>query len=191
MKSICIYCGSSMGKSDTYKDEAIKLADALVAQQITLVYGGASVGIMGVIANRVLAGGGKVIGVIPNSLVEREVCHEGLSELIVVADMHARKAKMAELADGFIALPGGLGTLDELCEILTWSQLGIHNKPCAALNVEGYFDSLVGFFQKAVDEEFMKQQHKDMLMLETNAEDLIAKMIAYKPLNVSKWIRRN
>lgn len=163
MKRICVYCGSRSGQGTGYTGAAAALADALCDRGLGLVYGGASVGIMGTVADGVLAGGGDAIGVIPESLVRKEVAHQGLSELIVTPGMHERKKVMAERADGFIAMPGGLGTLEELFEILTWAQLRFHNKPCGLLNINGYFDSLVAFLDNAVTEGFIHPDHRAML----------------------------
>lgn len=188
MKRICVYCGSSSGKSPEYIESAHALAEALVERGIGLVYGGASVGIMGAIADTVLDHGGEVIGVIPQSLVEKEVSHHGLTELKVVASMHERKAAMAEISDGFIALPGGLGTLEELFEMLTWSQLGFHQKPCGILNVKQYFDHLRLFLDHAVEQQFVKDVHRNMLLVEQNPSKLLTLMADYRPLAVGKWM---
>lgn len=179
MKRICVYCGSSHGISLEYRKLAHLLAEELVLRDIDLVYGGAGMGIMGEIANAVLSGGGDVIGVIPQSLVEKEVSHKGLTELRVVNSMHERKDAMADMSDGFIALPGGLGTIEELFEILTWSQLGFHCKPCAVLNVRGYFDKLSEFLDHAVKEQFVKDVHRDMLMISEKPDELLDMMINY------------
>lgn len=160
---VCIYCGSRSGRGSDYTEAAAALADALCDRDLGLVYGGASVGMMGTVADGVLARGGEAIGVIPESLVSREVAHQGLSELLVTPDMHERKKVMAERADGFIALPGGLGTLEEIFEILTWGQLRFHAKPCGLLNVNGYFDSLVAFLDNAVSEGFIHPDHRALL----------------------------
>ncbi len=191
MKKICVYCGSSPGKSPEYIDSARALARELVTRNIGLVYGGASVGIMGEIANCVLAGGGEVVGVIPQSLVDREVSHNGLTELIVVGSMHERKAIMTKMSDGFIALPGGLGTIEELFEVLTWSQLGFHQKPCALLNVKQYYSSLCSFLDNAVEEQFVKSIHSEMLLVENEPSKLLDSMENYTPPVVDKWIGRN
>ncbi len=178
MKKICVFCGSSSGRQPEYIEAAHKLANALTKRGIGLVYGGASVGIMREIADAVLSSGGEVIGVIPQALVDKEVSHKGLTELKVVSSMHERKAVMAELSDGFIALPGGLGTLEELFEVLTWSQLGFHNKPCGLLNVNGYYNKLSSFLDHAVDEEFVKMKHRELLLNEDNPGGLLALMEA-------------
>ena len=190
MKRLCVYCGSSRGALDSYQTSAIALGKILLKNKVELVYGGASVGIMGVVADTVLEGGGSVTGIIPQSLVDKEVAHPSLSNLIVVNSMHERKAQMAELADGFIALPGGFGTLEELFEVLTWAQLGFHQKPCGILNVSGYFDGLVQFLDHSVNQGFVKGFHRDMLMVSERPEDLIEKLHSYKPVNTEKWIDR-
>ena len=179
MKKVCVYCGSSLGKRPEYAYAARRLAKALTLQGIGLVYGGASVGIMGEIADAVLAGGGEVIGVIPQVLVDKEVAHGGLTELKVVGSMHERKAIMMEISDGFIALPGGLGTQEELFEVLTWSQLGFHKKPCGLLNVGGYYDKLCSFLDHAVEEQFVKTHHREMLLVEDSPEKLLTLMEGY------------
>ena len=179
MKKVCVYCGSSAGKRPEYAYAARSLAKALTQRGIGLVYGGASVGIMGEIADAVLAGGGNVIGVIPQALANKEVAHEGLTELKIVGSMHERKQVMMDLSDGFIALPGGLGTQEELFEVLTWSQLGFHKKPCGLLNVEGYYDKLCSFLDHAVEEQFVKTHHREMLLLEDSPEKLLTLMEAY------------
>ena len=170
---------------------ADEMARAMVKRGIHLVYGGGSVGIMGGIADTVMKAGGEVIGVIPRSLAEKEVSHAGLSELRIVASMHERKALMAELSDGFIALPGGLGTLEELLEILTWSQLGFHQKPYGLLNVKQYFNSLLRFMDHAVAEEFVKPVHRDMLLVDEQPEALLAALSGYQSPSVDKWIGRD
>ncbi|MCP4337722.1 MAG: TIGR00730 family Rossman fold protein [Desulfobulbaceae bacterium] len=191
MKNICVYCGSSPGKRPEYIESARVLAHELVKNGIGLVYGGASVGIMGEIADTVLAGGGEVIGVIPQALVDKEVSHNGLTKLHVVESMHERKTIMADISDGFVALPGGLGTIEELFEILTWSQLGFHKKPCALLNIEGYYDHLSLFLRHAVEEQFIKKIHNEMLLVDDNPEKLLKSMAIYQPPMVDKWIGRN
>ena len=165
MKRICVYCGSRPGSQPDYTEAAENLARALVKRNIEVVYGGASVGTMGVLANTVLAEGGHVIGIIPQSIVDREVVHRGLTDLRVVASMHERKALMAELSDGFIALPGGLGTLDEVVEILSWGQLGLHQKPCGLLNIRDYYRGLIDFLDHAVAERFITDVHRAMILV--------------------------
>ncbi len=190
MKKVCVYCGSSSGRRKDYAEAAAAVAAQLVKHDMSLVYGGASVGIMGEIADAVLAAGGQVIGVMPRALVEKEVQHDGLTELLVVDSMHERKLKMAEISDGFIAMPGGLGTLEELFEILTWAQLGFHQKPCALLNVASYYDKLSAFLNHAVDEQFIKPVHSHMLLIENNPEKILQSMLAYQPPTEDKWIKR-
>ncbi len=170
-----------------FRNAAVALARELVKGGHDLVYGGASVGIMGVIADAVLAEGGAVIGVMPESLLARELAHPGLTELRVVADMHQRKAMMADLADGFIALPGGLGTLDELSETMTWAQLGMHQKPSGILNINGFYDELLLFLQRAVEEGFMREVHSDMLLRSDQPAELLQGMREYFPTVVNKW----
>lgn len=163
----------------------------LAQRKLSLVYGGGRVGLMGSIADAVLKEGGEVIGVIPESLVRREVAHTGLNDLRVVQSMHERKALMAELADAFIALPGGFGTLDEFCEILTWAQLGLHGKPCGLLNVEGYFDPLLALFDRAVEDRFLHPKHRSMVITADDPEMLLEKMSSYHAPEVEKWLARN
>ena len=191
MKKICVYCGSSPGRTPEYINCTRVLAKELVRRNIGLVYGGASVGIMGEIANTVLNAGGEVVGIIPQSLVDKEVSHNGLTELKVVNSMHERKAIMAEISDGFIALPGGLGTIEELFEVLTWSQLGFHKKPCALLNIKQYYNGLSLFLDHAVEEQFIKSIHREMLLVEDDPSKLLDAMETYNPPSVDKWIGRN
>lgn len=187
MHSVCVYCGSSMSRVEGFAVAAEQLGRHLAISGIRLVYGGGSVGLMGVIADAALSAGGEVLGVIPQSLREKEVHHEGLSQLEVVGSMHERKAIMVEQSQGFIALPGGFGTLDELFETLTWSQLGYHQKPVGVLNIEGYFDDLLVFIQQAVDKGLIKQAHLDMLLVEQTSEKLLERMASYKAPNIAKW----
>lgn len=183
MKKVCVYCGSNSGKQAEYAENACGLARELVKRDITLVYGGASVGIMGKLADTVLELGGNVIGVIPQALVEREVSHHGLTELHVVNSMHERKSMMAEIADGFIALPGGLGTLEEIFEVMTWSNLGFHQKPMALLNTQHYYDHLSSFLDHAVDQQFINANQRDLLYIEESPITLLNRMADYQPLN--------
>jgi uncharacterized protein (TIGR00730 family) len=188
MKRVCVYCGSNAGRRSDYAEAAKDLARALVNRHIDLVYGGASVGVMGVLANTVLAEGGHVIGIIPQGLVDREVAHPGLSDLRVVASMHERKTLMAELSDGFIALPGGLGTLEELFEALTWAQLGLHQKPCGLLNVRNYYRSLIDFLDHAVAEQLLEAVYRAMLLVEEQPERLLERFESYQAPPVAKWV---
>lgn len=190
MRRLCVYCGSSAGGNDAYVRAAEALGRSLCAQGIGLVYGGARVGIMGAIADSVVAGGGEAIGVIPESLMKKELAHDALSALHVVASMHERKSLMAELADGFVALPGGFGTLEEIIEVITWAQLGFHRKPCGFLNVDGYFDALFRFIEHAVGEGFLRAAHRDMLIREENPERLLERFAAYEPPEIPKWIEK-
>lgn len=173
MKNLCVYCGANAGVSPRYAEAARALARGMVEQNIALVYGGGNVGLMGIIADEVLRLGGEATGVIPTALVEREVGHTGLTRQFIVKDMHERKAMMAQLSDGFIAMPGGMGTLEELFEMLTWSQLGIHAKPIGLLNVDGFYDGLVEFIGKATEQGFIRPQHASLMMVETEAEALL------------------
>ena len=176
VKAICVYCGANAGASPRFAEEARVLARALVERNLSLVYGGGKVGLMGVIADEVLRLGGEVTGVIPTALVEREVGHTGLTRQFIVKDMHERKAMMAQLADGFIAMPGGLGTLEELFEVLTWAQLGIHSKPIGLLNVDGYYDGLVNFVRHATEQELVRPQHAALMMVEHAPEALLRRL---------------
>ena len=191
LKSICVYCGSSPGRLEAYASSARALAESLVKRNIKLVYGGASIGIMGMVADHVLMLGGQAIGVIPEALGQKEVTHKNLTELHVTQSMHERKMLMAELSDGFVALPGGIGTLEELFEIWTWAQLGFHKKPCGLLNVEGYYDSLIQFLDHILAEQFVKEHHRAMLIVESNSEKLIDRYINYQPKVVTQWVRKN
>lgn len=188
MNSICVYCGSSPGRLPQYQQAAAELGRRLVSRDITLVYGGASVGLMGVVADAVLDAGGQAIGVIPEALAIKEVAHSGLTEQFVVHSMHERKARMAELSDGFIALPGGWGTLEEIFEILTWAQLGFHEKPCGLLNVHGYFDGLFSFLEQAIDEQFVKPIYRDMLIMTEDSGEMLDRFASYQAPKVRKWL---
>ncbi|MFK5710479.1 LOG family protein [Lysinibacillus boronitolerans] len=187
MKSIAVFCGSSLGASDAYRQGAILLGKELAKRQITLIYGGASVGIMATVANTVLEEGGKVIGVIPTLLEEREIAHQQLTELIVVKTMHERKSKMMELADGFIALPGGPGTLEEFFEVFTWNQIGLLQKPCAIFNMERYFDLLISFFDHMQNEQFLKAQYREALIVDEDATALLDKCESFVPPAVKTY----
>lgn len=177
-RSVCVFCGSSNGRLPAYREAAHALGRALASSGITAVYGGATVGLMGAMADAALASGGTVIGVIPDSLMDREIAHRGLTELHVVHTMHERKARMAEEAAAFLALPGGFGTLDEFCEILTWAQLGIHGKPCVLLNLAGYYDALLSFFDHAVQEGFLPDGHRTTVRVAASVPEAIALMEA-------------
>lgn len=190
MKRICVFCGSSPGARPEYTEVAVAMGKALAANGLELVYGGGRVGLMGVVADAVLAAGGRVVGVIPRMLMEKEVGHEGVSEMHLTDTMHERKALMAEFSDGFIAMPGGTGTFDESFEILTWSQLGVHRKPFAFLNVAGYYDGLLAFLDHAVDQRFLRDEHRALCMVDTDPERLLARFRDYDPPYVPKWIDR-
>jgi len=188
LKSLCVYCGSSGGAREDYAEAARALARAMVGRGIRLVYGGASVGIMGAVADEVLRLGGEAVGVIPQALMRKELAHAGLTELHVTPSMHARKTLMAELADGFVALPGGIGTFEELFEVWTWGQLGFHRKPCGLLNVAGYYDGLITFLDHASGEQFIRGTHRAMLVVETDPAALLERFAGYEPPPLPKWV---
>jgi uncharacterized protein (TIGR00730 family) len=187
-KRFCVFCGSSLGSRPVYASAATLLAKHLVANNVSIVYGGGKVGLMGVLADAALGAGGEVIGVIPRSLVAKEIAHPGLSELRVVDSMHARKALMAQLSDAFIALPGGYGTFDEFCEVLTWTQLGLQHKPCGILNVEGYYDHLLQLFDQALAQQFLKPTHREMVISDSSVESLVARLLKCAVPREDKWI---
>ncbi|MEM8334441.1 LOG family protein [Morganella morganii] len=180
IKRIAVYCGSAAGASEIYRLEAVKFARILVEQGITLVYGGASVGIMGTVADTVFREGGKAIGVIPALLEGREIAHKNLTELHRVSTMHERKSKMIELADGFVALPGGFGTLEEFAEVFTWSQIGLHQKPVGLMNINNYYDPLLSLISKMTDEQFMQEKYRHMAVVETDGNALIRRFRDYE-----------
>lgn len=179
MRNICVFCGSKKGNSPAYEESAIKFSQLMVKHELDLVYGAGKVGIMGIIANEVIKAGGKVYGYIPHFLKDMEVAHLGLTELVEVETMHQRKALMAEKADAFVALPGGMGTMDELCEIITWAQLQLHNKPIGVLNVDGYYNHLIALIDSMVKEGFVMQKHRDLILVSDNEEDLIQQLKAF------------
>ncbi|WP_028470860.1 TIGR00730 family Rossman fold protein [Neptunomonas japonica] len=183
---IAVFCGSGAGASPIFAEEAQRLGRLLVECGHELVYGGGKTGLMGVIADTVLQEGGKVYGVMPVALSEREIQHTGVTELFIVSDMHERKAKMAELADAFVAMPGGIGTLEEIFEIWTWGQLGYHQKACGFLNVDGYYDQLLGFIKTVVDQEFIKPEYADMMQVSTDPEELLDMLRDYEAPQ-EKW----
>ena len=187
IKNICVNCGSNTGTRPEYLKAAVDLGRYLAGNNIGLVYGGAGVGLMGAVASSAMENGGSVIGVIPESFADR-VGHENLTELHVVSTMHERKTLMFDLSDGFIALPGGMGTIEELFEILTWAQLGFHTKPCGLLNICGYFDSILAFLENAVTQQFVRQEHRDMLLVDVDPGSLIPRFNSYEPVPVEKWI---
>ena len=189
LKRVCVFCGSSFGARPQYREAAEQLGTLLARRDIGLVYGGGCVGLMGALADAALAAGGEVIGVIPESLLRREVGHRGVTKLHVVETMHERKALMADLADAFIALPGGYGTLEEFCEIVTWSQLGIQRKPCGLLNVERYWGGLLGVLEHAVDEGFVRPENSQLVLLATTPEGMLERLMEWEPpAHIEKWV---
>lgn len=189
MKSITVFCGSSTGFNPVYGQAARAFGQHLAQRQIALVYGGASVGLMGIVADTVLAQAGRVIGVIPEAMQKIEIAHRSLSELCVVDTMHQRKALMADRADAFVLLPGGAGSLDEFFEVFTWLQLGYHRKPCGILNVNGYYDGLLAWIDHAIAEGFMKPAHRDAIICETEIEPLLDRLAAFVPTLPGKWVK--
>ncbi len=189
MKRICVFCGANSGKRPVYAEAARALGAALVQQDLELVYGGGRVGLMGALADSVIAAGGNVIGVIPEALERKEVAHEDLTELYVVGSMHERKAAMARLADAFVALPGGFGTLEEFCEVLTWSQLGLHAKPCGLLDVGGYWRPLLELFDGAVREGFVEPDQRGLVLVDESPVKLLEVLAQFRPLSTRRWIR--
>lgn len=190
LKSVCVFCGASAGARPAYREAATNLGHSLVARGLTLIYGGGAVGLMGTVADAALAAGGEVIGIIPQSLERAEIGHSGLTRLEVVDGMHARKARMAELADAFIALPGGLGTLEELFEVWTWGQLGYHAKPLGLLEVEGFYARLNDFLDHLVAERFVREPHRTMLQIGQSADQLLDRLEAWRPAAAPKWADR-
>ena len=191
MKSIAIFCGSSIGHSPIFRGEAAALAETLATRNIRIVYGGAKVGLMGVIADAALKSGGKVTGILPDFLESKEIAHRGLSELIIVKSMHERKTKMHDLCDGIIALPGGYGTLEELFEIITWAQLGLHGKPVGILNINGFYDPLIEMLQTMMSAGFLKEVNYKMMLVSKNISELLELMHQYRPPVVGKWIKED
>jgi uncharacterized protein (TIGR00730 family) len=190
LKRLCVFCGSSFGVNPAYVKAAIDLGNAIAKRNICLVYGGARVGLMGEIAFAVIRARGEVIGVIPKDLVDKEVAHSGLSELRIVGSMHERKSLMAELSDGFIALPGGFGTMEEIFEAITWAQLSFHDKPCGFLNIKGYYNDLIKFLDHSVEENFIVSEHRSMIIIDDDPESLLDKFLKYEPpkIDKAKWI---
>jgi uncharacterized protein (TIGR00730 family) len=191
LKSLCVFCGANHGKRPAYREAAHQLGALLAQRQITLVYGGGNVGLMGTVADACLVAGGRVIGVIPRALAEKEIAHAGLTEMHVVGSMHERKAMMADLADAFLSLPGGFGTWDEFCEALTWSQLGLQKKACSFLNVEGYYDALLTLAERAEEDGFIRPEHRQLLLVDTDAERLLHKLQTFEVPYVPKWVDRS
>ena len=190
VKRVCVFCGSSYGRRPEYRSATEELGAELVSRSIGLVYGGADVGLMGVLADAVLKAGGEAIGVIPRNLMAKEVGHKGLTKLHVVGSMHERKALMAELSDAFVAMPGGFGTMEEFCEILTWSQLGLHAKPCGILNVLGYYSPLIAMFDHAVEERFLRPENRALVLARQSAAELLQALDEWRPVYVDKWLDR-
>jgi len=190
MKSVCVFCGSSVGKRAEYILKARSLGKLIAERELTLVYGGGNIGLMREVADSAIENGGEVIGVMPRHIVDKEIAHQQITKLHVVGSMHERKAMMAELSDAFIALPGGFGTIDELFEIMTWNQLEIISKPTGLLNIEGYFDHLMGFIQHAVYEKFVRPEHQGNLIVETDEKNLLDRLGQFRPLKAEKWIDR-
>jgi len=188
MKSLCVYCGSNAGSKPAYTERAIALGDRIAKEGMTLVYGGGNVGLMGVVADAVLAAGGEVVGVIPEQLVNWEVAHKGVTRLEIVANMHERKKRMFDLSDGFVALPGGFGTLDEMFEMLTWRQLGIGDKPCAFLDVDGFYAPLMGMIDRMVEERFLHPEQREDLWHGDDLNAMVEWMRAYTPAQADKWM---
>jgi uncharacterized protein (TIGR00730 family) len=191
MKSVCVFCGSSPGASPAYAEAAARLGRAIAGRGLTLVYGGGHVGLMGVVADAALGAGGRVVGVIPEALEAKELAHRSLTDLRVVGSMHERKALMSELADGFIALPGGIGTLEEWFEVWTWSQLGIQRKPCGLLNAAGYYDHLLAFLDHVTAERFLAPDHRAMVLVDDDATRLLDRLAGYRPPQTEKWLDRS
>jgi uncharacterized protein (TIGR00730 family) len=190
MKRICVFCGSSLGAKTNYVKAAQELGEELARRGIGLVYGGGNIGLMGILADAALTAGGEVIGVMPQALTTKELAHRGLTDLRIVNSMHERKATMADLSDGFIALPGGFGTFEEFCEVLTWAQLGFHQKPCGLLNIDGYFFHMLAMFDYAVDERFVRSQQRSLVLEDWNPNGLLDKLLSYEPISMPKWINR-
>jgi hypothetical protein len=188
MNRVCVFAGSRTGSRPAYRAAAAALGQALAARGVGLVYGGGRIGLMGVLADATLAAGGEAIGVIPRALATREIAHDGLTDLHVVATMHERKALMARLSDGFIALPGGWGTLEEFFEVLTWAQLGIHGKPCGLLNIDGYFDPLLAFLQHLIDEGFVRPEYGQMISVSSDPRNLIERLASYQAPAITRWL---
>ncbi len=188
LSALCVFCGSNPGADPTYAENARRMGQILANRGITAVYGGGRVGLMGALADAVLEAGGKAIGIIPEALKRREVAHEGLTELHVVRTMHERKQLMADLSDGFVAMPGGFGTFEEFCEVLTWSQLGLHTKPCGLLNVKGYYTGLLALFDHALAEQLLHPRNRAMVIAEPEPKALLDAMLRYRAPAVEKWL---
>jgi uncharacterized protein (TIGR00730 family) len=190
MKSVCIFCGSSVGRQPEYIHGARRIGKLIATKKMTLVYGGGNIGLMREVADSALSAGGKVIGVMPRSIVEKEIAHQNITKLHIVGSMHERKALMAEISDGFIALPGGFGTIDELFEIMTWNQLEIISKPTGLLNINGFFDQLINYISHAVSEKFVRKEHQENLIVDVDETRLMSRMADFRPVAAEKWIDR-
>jgi uncharacterized protein (TIGR00730 family) len=190
MRRICVFCGSSEGSRPEYRAAAEEMGAELVRRNIGLVYGGGNVGLMGIIADAVLKAGGEAVGVIQENLMAREIGHKGLTNLHVVRSMHERKALMADLSDAFVAMPGGFGTLEEFCEVLTWTQLGLHAKPCGILNIRGYYTPLLMMFDHAVEEQFLKPENRALVLAGESPAELLRTLEEWRPVRVEKWLSR-
>jgi len=188
MNRICVFCGSKMGINPRFLETAIQLGRVLAERRLDLVYGGASIGLMGAVADSVMAGGGKAVGVIPEAMASKEVAHDGLTEMHVVSSMHERKSMMARLADAFVALPGGFGSFEELLEMITWAQLGIHQKPVGILNVSGYYDPLIQLFERAIEEDFIRPSNRQLFLVDQEPDRLIQTLLTHKLPEVKRWI---
>ncbi|MBD1910193.1 MULTISPECIES: TIGR00730 family Rossman fold protein [unclassified Leptolyngbya] len=191
MRSICVFCGSSIGSNSAFQSAAVETAKAIARRNLRLVYGGGKVGLMGVLADTALAEGAEVIGVMPEFLMAKEIGHDGLNQLHIVSSMHERKTQMSGMADGFIALPGGYGTLEEFCEVLTWAQLGLHQKPCGLLNVNHYYDPLLQMFDQAMTENLMRPRMRSLVLTADTPNALLDEMERYKPQLVNQWMQKD
>ncbi len=190
LRTLCVFCGSSVGSRPEYRRAAEELGTFLAHSKIGIVYGGGNVGLMGILADAALAAGGEVVGVMPEHLIAREIGHSGLTRMHVVKSMHERKAHMADLSDAFLALPGGFGTFEEFCEVLTWSQLGLHKKPCGLLNVSGYYTPLLAMFDHAVEERFLKPDNRRLVLSNSEIPEMIEALRQWRPVHVEKWLDR-
>jgi uncharacterized protein (TIGR00730 family) len=191
MKAICVFCGSSPGFDPVYREIASELGREIARRRLRLVYGGGNIGLMGTLADAVLEAGGEVVGVIPQALVDKEVAHGGLSELIIVGTMHERKARMADMADAFVAMPGGFGTFEEFCEVVTWTQLGVHAKPSGVLNVNGFYDPLLALFDRALADGFLRTEHRGLVLTDRTVNGILDKIAESRPVRIDKWIDRS
>lgn len=191
MNSICVFCGSNPGQDPVFMEAAVTVGRYLAENRIRLVFGGGRVGLMGKIADTVMENGGEVTGIIPRDLAEKEVAHENLTELHIVSSMHERKAMMAKFSDGFIAMPGGFGTFEEICEVITWTQLGFQNKPCGILNINGFYDDLIRLFDKSTKQGFIRTIHRELVLVDDDIASLVGAMTGFKPPVLEKWIDKD